>query len=228
MTQLLLNVEDGYGHVVVMLGNAADVIRRCNEQCEPTEITDGSQDNLKKDNTEEFYEIMATKFQKICYGMTDAEDAAESYMTNCEPDTATMNSAPVHKGSSDISWGSPAAEEARQTATRVCGRVIVFTARHDCFALTSSVLNVGDNSNCWGKGLRAAGFENIIGRYDKSNKWIEISAKKSATIHTSLWKEYSTTEAQFSRMVATGTSTQTRYSGIRTKASIPCKSLLTK
>ena len=86
MTQLLLNVEDGYGHVVVMVGNAADVIRRCNEQCEPTEITVSSQEKLNEDNTEEFYEIMATKFQKIYYGMADAEDTTENYVTNCEPE----------------------------------------------------------------------------------------------------------------------------------------------
>ena len=104
----------------------------------------------------------------------------------CESYTTTRNNsvmercprAPVHRGSGDISWGSSAAERARQAATRLCGRVIVFTARHDCFALTSSVLHVGDSSSSWGKGLRAAGFENIIKRYNKSNKWIEISAKE--------------------------------------------------
>ena len=65
ITQLLLNIEDGYGHIVVMLGSAANLVRRCNEHCEPAKIA---------------------KFQTIYYGMADAEDAAENSLTNCEPE----------------------------------------------------------------------------------------------------------------------------------------------
>ena len=65
MTQLLLNVEDGYGHIVAMLGSAVDLVRKCNEHCKP---------------------VTVAKFQTIYYDMADAKDTAENSVANCEPE----------------------------------------------------------------------------------------------------------------------------------------------
>ena len=108
------------------------------------------------------------------------DEAYMSYMAAMDGSSGEgCPSAPVYVGSSNISWGSPSADKARQVVEQLCGQVIVFTVKQDCFALTSSLHHVGDSSSCWGRGLRAEGIRKIIQkRYNKSNQWIEITTKE--------------------------------------------------
>lgn len=90
MTRTLLNVEDGYGHIVVMMGSATELVRRCNEHCEPIEVTQDRR-NMLDDiddhiDSEEYYNTMKINFQSIYYGMADAEDAIGNKVPQCEPE----------------------------------------------------------------------------------------------------------------------------------------------
>ena len=90
MTRTLLNVEDGYGHIVVMMGSATELVRRCSEHCEPIEVTQDRR-NMLDDiddhiDSEEYYNTMKINFQSIYYGMADAEDAIGNKVPQCEPE----------------------------------------------------------------------------------------------------------------------------------------------
>ena len=97
----------------------------------------------------------------------------------------------------------------------------MFTVRHDCFALTSSVHHVGDSSSCWRKGLRTTGFEGIIKRYNKSNKWIEISEEEFGNVSRESVKRVEHNRGTIlthdsNRYIVTDTILRNTYEGIDT------------